>query len=226
MRSALPPATPENEYRTKRRNQWVVAATSWLPHGAWGERADPDRIVSPDVPLVLAFDGSWTNDSTGIVAATREAVPHLFVVDLWEPHLTGETVDAQLVEDRLEAIMRDHHVVEITADPSLWREQIARWVERGWPVVEFPNTLPRMVPAVREFYAAATGDGLTHDGDPRLARHIANATVKEDSRGARIVKQARGQKIDLAVCAVMAYDRAKIPPEPVSVYESRTLTLL
>ena len=95
-------------------------------------------------------------------------------------------------------------------DPSLWREQAARWAERGWPVVEFPNTLARMVPAVREFYAGATGGTLTHDGDPRLARHIGNATVKEDSRGARIVKQAKGQKIDLAVCAVMAYDRARV----------------
>lgn len=225
LRSALPPATPENEYRTKRRNQWVVAATSWLPHGAWSRLADPARVVGPDVPLVLAFDGSWTNDSTGIVAATREATPHLFVVDLWEPHLTGATVDAQVVEDRLEAVMRDHNVVEIAVDPSLWREQAARWVERGWPVVEFPNTLPRMVPAVREFYAAATSAGLTHDGDPRLARHIANATVKEDSRGARIVKQARGQKIDLAICAVMAYDRARTGGG-LSVYEARGLLTL
>jgi len=209
MRSALPPATPENEYRTKRRNQWVVSSKSWLPHGAWNERADTSRVVRPDEPLVLAFDGSWTNDSTGIVAATREQRPHLFVVDLWEPHLTGDTVDAQLVEDRLEATMRAYNVVEIAVDPSLWREQAARWVERGWPVVEFPNTLPRMVPAVREFYAAATGGGLTHDGDARLARHVANATVKEDSRGTRIAKQAHGQKIDLAVCAVMAHDRAR-----------------
>jgi phage terminase large subunit-like protein len=82
-------------------------------------------------------------------------------------------------------------------------------------VVEWPNTLPRMTPACRDFYAAVVEQRLTHDGDPRLARHMANATIKEDGRGQRIVKQARGQKIDLAVCAAMAHDTAsRHEPEP------------
>jgi hypothetical protein len=45
-------------------------------------------------------------------------------------------------------------------DPSLWREQIARWTDRGWPVVEWPNTLPRMIPACRDFYAAVVEQRL------------------------------------------------------------------
>ena len=51
---------------------------------------------------------------------------------------------------------------------------------------------------------------LTHDGDARLARHIAGAVLKNDNRGARIVKESRGtsRKIDAAVCAIMALDRA------------------
>ena len=46
-----------------------------------------------------------------------------------------------------------------------------------------------------------------------MARHIENATTKEDSRGVRIVKQARGQKIDLAICAFMGHDVARVAPE-------------
>jgi len=231
MASALPPATPENEYRTKRLNQWVVSSQAWLPHGAWEACADRDRLVAPDEPVVLAFDGSWTNDSTGIVGVTMGETPHLFVVDLWEPHVTGEHVEAQLVEDRMAETMQRHRVAHIVADPSLWREQLAGWAERGWPVLEFPNTLARMVPAIREFYAAVVGQRLTHDGDPRLARHVAAATVKEDSRGQRIVKQARGQKIDLAVCAVMGLSVAHGPAatpsrdysgQDLSVYDLRT----
>ena len=219
-------ALSESAFRRYRLNQWTTSAAGWLPHGAWEGRTDTARVVDPDEPVVLAFDGSWTNDSTAIVAATREARPHLWVIDLWEPSVTGETIDAQLVEDRLEEAMAAHHVVELVVDPSLWREQIARWTERGWPVVEFPNTLPRMIPATREFYAAATGDGLTHDGDPRLARHIANATTREDSRGVRLAKQARGQKIDAAVAAVMAFDRARVAAPPASRYESEGVFIL
>lgn len=238
MRSALPPATPENEYRTKRRNQWVVAARSWLPFGAWDACADPGRVVGPDEPIVVTFDGSWTNDSTGIAGATCGPAPHLFTVELWEPHLTGEHIDAQLVDDALEHIHRERNVRAIVADPAQWREHIGRWRERGWVVLEFPNVLPRTIPAVREFYAAVTESAeavraghserrrITHDGDPRMARHIANATTKEDSRGVRIVKQARGQKIDLAVCAFMGYDVARTSAPAPSVYETRGIRVL
>lgn len=230
LESALPPATPENEFRTKRLNQWVVAAKSWLPHGAWEACADPARVVGPDEPILLSFDGSWTNDSTGIGGATIGPAPHLFTVALWEPHLTGEHIEAQAVDDVLERLHSTRNVKGIVADPAQWREHIKRWVERGWNVIEFPNVLPRTIPAVREFYAAVTEsaeavrDGhpekrrITHDGDPRMARHIANATTKEDSRGVRIVKVARGQKIDLAICAVMVHDQARTqtvkPKEP------------
>jgi phage terminase large subunit-like protein len=51
---------------------------------------------------------------------------------------------------------------------------------------------------------------LTHDGNPLLARHLDNCVVKSDNLGVRIVKENRAspRKIDAAVAAVIAYDRA------------------
>jgi phage terminase large subunit-like protein len=51
---------------------------------------------------------------------------------------------------------------------------------------------------------------LSHDGDPRLARHLSNAVLKQDSRGTRLQKETKNssRKIDLAVAAVMALERA------------------
>jgi phage terminase large subunit-like protein len=51
---------------------------------------------------------------------------------------------------------------------------------------------------------------LNHDGDPALARHLANTILKTDSRGARLAKEHKDSKrrIDAAVCAVMAVHRA------------------
>jgi phage terminase large subunit-like protein len=45
---------------------------------------------------------------------------------------------------------------------------------------------------------------------PRLARHLANAVLKTDSRGSRIVKESphSPRRIDLAAAAVMAVDQA------------------
>jgi len=56
-----------------------------------------------------------------------------------------------------------------------------------------------------------SGNGaVTHDGDKRLARHVANAVLRVDSRGSRLQKEHKDSKrrIDLAVAAVMAHSRA------------------
>ncbi|BBZ30367.1 hypothetical protein MMAD_46620 [Mycolicibacterium madagascariense] len=54
------------------------------------------------------------------------------------------------------------------------------------------------------------GDGLTHSGDPRLARHMGNTVLKQESRGVRITEDGKYSKrrIDLAVSTLMAFDLA------------------
>ena len=51
---------------------------------------------------------------------------------------------------------------------------------------------------------------VTHSGDSRLARHVGNAILREDARGARLAKERKDspRRIDAAVAAVMAHDRA------------------
>jgi phage terminase large subunit-like protein len=54
------------------------------------------------------------------------------------------------------------------------------------------------------------GGELTHDGDPSLARHVANAMFRVDSRGARLAKEHKDSKrrIDACVASIMAQDWA------------------
>jgi phage terminase large subunit-like protein len=67
-----------------------------------------------------------------------------------------------------------------------------------------------MTPATARCYEAVVNGALTHSGDTRLARHIGNAVLREDSRGARLAKERKDspRRIDAAVAAVMAMDRA------------------
>ena len=69
--------TPEAEFRTKRLNQWVSAATAWLPAGAWDECADLEREIPDGSEVVLGFDGSYNNDShrTGRLHRGRKPAP-------------------------------------------------------------------------------------------------------------------------------------------------------
>ena len=83
--------------------------------------------------------------------------------------------------------------------------------EAGVPVVEYPSSSPaRMVPSTAKFYDAVTSGAVSHDHHPTLARHLDNCVVKNDAKGPRVVKEHRGspRKIDAAVAAIMAFDRA------------------
>lgn len=202
--------TMEHEFRTKRLNQWVSTAQTVLPSGAWDACAQPQPVSGP---VVLGFDGSWTGDSTAIIGATVGTNPHLFAVAAWErpPDDPHWRVDSGAVDAAMAAAVERYRVSAIAADPAQWRAQLQAWEERGWPVIEWPNTLARTIPAWKEFYAAVMEHRLTHDGDPGLARHVANAVLKIDQHGARPTKEygSSGRKIDRLIAAMMAFDVAR-----------------
>jgi len=202
--------TEEHEFRTKRLNQWVTTAKAVFPTGAWERCAERREVTGP---VVLGFDGSWTGDSTAIVGATIEGVPHLFTVAAWErpPDDQHWRVDAGTVDLAMADALRAYDVKRIGCDPYEWRAQLQAWEERGWPVEEWPNVLARTIPAWKEFYAAVMERRLTHDGDPGLARHVANAVLKVDQRGARPTKEhaTSGRKIDRLIAAMIAHDLAR-----------------
>jgi phage terminase large subunit-like protein len=215
--------TPEAEFRTKRTNVWVVAQDRALPHGAW-QKCRKDRVVDRDEPVVLGFDGSWNGDATGIVACTLDG--HLSVVELWErpANVTEWHVPVIDVEERLLAECKARNVVEIAADPFRWQRSISLLRDEHFlPVEEYPNSASRTIPAWQKFSDAVQNRDLTHDGDPRLARHMENMVLKRTARGTHPIKDAKSsdRKIDLGMAAVFAYDRAtwwrEQPLEPVLV---------
>lgn len=213
--------TPENEYRTKRLNQWVSTATAWLPAGAWDSCAS-DRELEPGETVILGFDGSFNNDSTALVAVSVAAdgeLPHVEVVAAWEKP-SGSSQDWAVpifdVEEAIRDACRKYNVREIVCDPFRWSRTYQILSDEGLPVVEFPQSPARMVPATQRFYEAVLNQTITHNGDQRLSRHLSNTVIRVDSRGTRISKDAKHspRKIDLAVSAVMALERAMFEPEP------------
>lgn len=211
-------STPENEFRTKRLNQWVSSHSAWLPQGAW-DACGKARTVPDGAEVVLGFDGSYSGDSTALVAATCEDVPHLFVVEAWERKDSDDPnwrVDIAAVEQAIREACARWNVREVACDPYRWERSMQALEDEGWPIVEWPTGSPaRMVPACAKFYDSVMEQRLTHDGDARLARHIDNCVLKTDGKGPRIVKEHKmsPRKIDLAVCAVLAHDRATFAHE-------------
>ncbi|MER7212464.1 terminase large subunit [Streptosporangium sp. NPDC000239] len=209
--------TPEAEFRTKRCNQWVSTAKAWLPTGTWAACAD-ERPIPDGAEVVLGFDGSFSNDSTALVVVEVGDVPHIDVAACWErPPEAGQDwrVPIADVEDAIREACRRWSVREICCDPYRWSRTYQILEDEGLPIVEFPQSPARMVPATQRMYEAVVNRQVTHSGDPRLARHFDNCTIKTDQRGSRIMKDARNspRKIDLAIAAVMALWRACAPVE-------------
>lgn len=212
--------TPEAEFRTKRCNQWVSSNLTWLPSGKWDE-LESDREITPDDELIIGFDGSFSGDTSVLVGCTIEkddTPPHLFLIKAWEKQPDDDNswrVNITDVENEIVNFCQQHPKVrEIACDPYRWQRTMAFLEEeRGLPIVEFPSTsAARMVKATARFFDGVMETKFTQSGDPLLARHLDNCALKIDNLGPRIVKENRNsnRKIDAAVAAVIAYERATI----------------
>jgi phage terminase large subunit-like protein len=164
--------------------------------------------------VVLAFDGSASGDSTALVGCTVGATPHLCVHGIWEnPGDPRWRVPRAEVDAAVALAFERYEVVEVACDPWGWRTDIEGWAERHGDrrVIEW-NTAngQRMAPATDRCYQAVVTGTLTHDGDPRLAAHMAHCVAKRTPMGDLVSKDKRGspRKIDAAVAAIVALDRA------------------
>ena len=221
--------TPEAEFRTKRLNQWVSAATAWLPAGSWELCATSGRQIPDGAEVVLGFDGSYNNDSTGLVVCTIGDDPYLDVV--WASERPKDAprdwvVPIEEAEDAIRLACRRWKVREVACDPSRWARSMQVLEAVRLPMGEFPPAGARMIPATERFYEAVMNKALSQSGDPDLTRHIGNAVIRRTTHGGHLQKDAKGspRKIDLAVAAVMALERAsfyakKRPPTVINLAE-------
>lgn len=209
-------STAESIFRRYRLNQWTATHSAWLKAGAWEARKDTERTVAVDERIVVGFDGSWANDSTALVGCTLGPDKHIFVIEAWERPPTSEDPDWRVpvaeVEDAIIAACQRWDVAAVTCDPSGWKASLQRLDALGLPMIEMPNSIPRMVEATKLFETAVYEGTVTHDGDPALSRHIDNCVIKTDRRtsGQYITKEYKGspRKIDLAIAALMALTQA------------------
>lgn len=201
---------PQHEFSRFRLGCWTETASAWLPYGAWKAREAPSSLNLGD-DVWVGFDGSVSGDSTALVACSSAG--HLTVMAVWEkPTLGGAPnwrVPRQEVMDAVDRLFADYNVVSLYADPPWYAREIAEW-DQKYPgrIVEFPTNSPaRMGPACSAFYSAVMDGLLSHDGDTRLANHVANAASRPTASGDCITKESKDspRKIDLAVASVLAY---------------------
>lgn len=213
LHALLPPKTREATFRRARLCQFVRDTDGkFLPPGVWDGLSTGEGI--PDrANVVVALDGSFSDDTTALLLGTVSGAPHFDVLRVWERPAGDPSyrVPVAEVENTIREACRRWQVVEIIADPFRWTRTLQALEAERLPVVEFPHSPSRLTAATTDLYSAAVNGRITHSGNPILAAHVAAAVVAEDPRGMRLAKASRSRnaaKIDLAACLVMAHSRA------------------
>lgn len=213
-----------DDSRRKYLNRPTISSGAWMDPLDWAQCTDATRVVADGDPIVLFFDGSKSDDATALVACDI-ATGHLFVLGAWErplgPAGQGWEVDRVDVDRMVRAVHAVRDVVAFFGDVKEFEQHIDAWGQefgdryvidatggkaRHAVAWDMRNNVREFTAAVERFKVDVLGGDLTHDGDSRLARHIANAVMAPNRWGTSVSKESREspRKIDLAVCAIGA----------------------
>jgi phage terminase large subunit-like protein len=138
------------------------------------------------------------------------------VVGLWEkPDRRRDwLVPREEVKATVARAMERWQVLELACDPPGWHSEIEQWAQEYGEQVTlmYPTARIKMMAAAcsRFFTAVVNDEGISHDGNQRLAAHLANTVTKDHVDGLYITKEDKNspKKIDAAIAAVIAFDRA------------------
>lgn len=206
--------TPEHEWRRYFANQWwLPPLDSWLPVGAWSSNVVAGCELDRNLPVWVGIDMALKHDSIAAVCAQPQLNGKVLVqAKIWFPD--GDTIDVASVENHLRKLHRDYDVREFAYDPAFFERSAQALVDDGLPMMEFPQSAARMVPACQVAYEMICGGLVEHDGSPTFSDQVLAASPRETDSGWRLSKGKSKRKIDAAVAMVMALSRAMARVEP------------
>ena len=213
MHALLPPKTREATFRRARLCQFATDTDgAFLPPGVW-DGLSTGQPIPDGTEVIVALDGSFSDDTTALLAGAVSPEPHFDVIKVWQRPDRDDSyrVPVADVEQTIRDSCRRWRVVEIAADPSRFTRTLQALEAEKLPIVEFPHSPARLTAATGDLYSAAVNGRMSHSGNATLAAHVAAAVIIEDARGIRLSKASRSRaarKIDLASCLVMAHSRA------------------
>lgn len=221
VESILDERNPASQSRRFWYNQVVAAEDAWADPLQWDAIAAPDQLVLPDEPIVAFFDGSKSDDTTGLVGC-RLSDGHVFVIDSWSkpPGERGKgwIVPRVEVDEVVTSMFESYQVHAYFADPSdtrddegerFWEPFIDDWHQRYGPQLKFwavqsgdrrhaiawdmrsKQHQNEFTAAAERFLTEVAAGRFTHDGDLRLRQHVRNARRRPNKYGVGFGKEHR-----------------------------------
>ena len=248
----------ENAFRQLRLNQWVKQSVRWMPMDKWDACAFPvseddlegricygglDLSSTTDITaFVLVFPPLdeedkyyilpyfWIPEETLDLRVRRDHVPY----DLWERQGTlmtteGNVVHYGYIEKFIERLGEKFNIREIAFDRWGAVQMVQNLEGMGFTVVPFGQGFKDMSPPTKELMKLTLEQRIAHGGHPVLRWMMDNIFIRTDPAGnIKADKEKSTEKIDGAVAAIMALDRAIRcgNDTSASVYDSRGILFI
>jgi phage terminase large subunit-like protein len=158
--------TAEAVFRCYRLGQWVRGLSCWLGDAGaelWDACASPYQLVESE-PTWAAVDMALHKDSTAVVIGQHRPDGRLHATArIWLP--VDGLLDASEVMEYLRRASHRFKFQAVVYDPRFFDLPARLLEDEGLPMVEFPQSLDRMTPAVTGVLDAIRKGELSHEGD-------------------------------------------------------------
>jgi phage terminase large subunit-like protein len=239
------------DFRMKRLNVWINAASQFFDMDAWNACADPN-LRSADFAgetCIGSLDLASKRDvNAGIRLFRRGEVFYLFG-NFWLPRAAieqganasyrgweedkflrvteGDVVDYQQIEDTVLDEWASMHVLQsLVYDPFQAQALINRFTAAGLPCVEMRPTVLNFSEPMKEFDALIAKGLIRHDGNPVMAWMMSNVVAVKDRKDNVYPRKERDEnKIDGPVAAIMGLAVALAGAEQEEWVEGRMMAL-
>lgn len=228
----------ENAFRQLRLNQWVKQVVRWMPMAEYDKGKAPIDLQSLKGRICYGgLDLSSTNDITAFVLCfppedpegdyivlpwfwlpednidmrvKRDHVPY----DVWRKEGKFEVTEGNVlhygfIEERIRQIGEVYNIKEIAYDRWGSPQMVQVLEGMGFTVIPFGQGFRDMSPPTKELMKLVLEGRFRHGGNEVLRWMFDNVSVRMDPAGnIKMDKEKSTEKIDGAVAAVMALDRA------------------
>ncbi|MEE1835752.1 hypothetical protein [Streptomyces sp. SP17KL33] len=205
-------------------NRLVAGDGAWVETSQWVSRVSDREIPAPSeykllkVPIVLGFDGSDSDDWTGIRAETMDGFQWTPTYGpskrptVWNPADWGGQVPRLEVDAAVSELFAKYDVKLMYCDPPYWETEVDQWAERygerrviRWytrRIIQMHDAAERLKNDVIKRDSA-----FTHDGCEITGRHVFNARMAaRPSDRYVLTKPEHKRKIDMAVVSILTHE--------------------
>lgn len=216
-----PDSSPSDSWR-KYGNRPTASEDAWCTPEEWSLLSDPTVVVEPGDRIAAFFDGSKSGDATALIGC-RIGDGHVFTLGIWEPTRKRKVVPVIDVDLAVADMFDTYDVAGFFADVQEWES----FTKVSWPeaygdrldIMAVPSgedpqsiawdmrtKLYKFTVQVELVAGEIDEQVFTHDGNPTLARHVANARIRSNRYGESIAKESpkSDKKIDGCVSMIGA----------------------